>query len=516
MDAVYKMMQDENAIREPFNDKILKLKKNDNILEYVDIMAKILEDIDGITYLGSRIEPEREVVKTRKTKNINESRLLLIKMKFNIEAYDDKRKEIRSEDVALDLFFFKLINGNYFMYNGVKYVPVYQVVDKFYVVKNAVVLKTLLMGIFIHNQKTVVKSESDNTYEGNIYVAYMFKKKINVVNYYLAKMGFDKTVEYFGLKSGDVEVVSKKHNENYEELIKGKELFYIQKNMYLAVKDGIINDKIKKDFILSLINVFSSGRNFRYNSINKENYYVKKLGQKFTTNPNNLGKGQKVLLSFERLLDKQTKNILDIPAENKKDVYSVVKWMIHNYDELIKHDNMDLGKKRLRFYEYMLIPLVTKFSHFSNRVFNGKGVVTFSKLNSLFNSIRPSFLIKSIISGTGNNISDLIRYDNTSFNSMDMFSLLKITQKGPQSISSRSVSRNDISVRYRALHPSYIHRVSLIHASSTDPGMNLIMTPFADVDKKMYFKNLHSELSKPLAKLNVKLQDDELESIDDI
>jgi len=70
-------------------------------------------------------------------------------------------------------------------------------------------------------------------------------------------------------------------------------------------------------------------------------------------------KGLNTLKFIERMLDETTKDILKINDSNKKSIYSILRWMVQNYNELRKKDNMDLTNKRLRCNEY-IVSLLTK------------------------------------------------------------------------------------------------------------------------------------------------------------
>ncbi len=228
-------------------------------------------------------------------------------------------------------------------------------------------------------------------------------------------------------------------------------------------------DEFTSDFIISLIELFTNEK-FRF-SASSTTYWEKKFGAMFTKNMNNQAeKAQKLLISFERILDSRTKKILDVPEDLKEDIYGVVEWMLSNFSDLIEKDNIHLKNKRLRLVEYIIYPLVSKFSSNTYRNFNDKSKVTFKKLKSLFR-IKPGILIKGIMS------NELLRYDNA-VNGFDLFTAgLRVSQKGPQSMIS---NKSEVPIKYRDIHPSYIGRISLTHSSASEPGMNMCFTPFVE------------------------------------
>ena len=71
-------------------------------------------------------------------------------------------------------------------------------------------------------------------------------------------------------------------------------------------------------------------------------------------------------------------------------------------------------------------------------------------------------------------------------NDLDIFSALRYTVKGPNSLGSKS-DRN-INVKFRGVHPSYLGNLDINVYSSSSPGLSGSCTPFAKVDG-LYFDN---------------------------
>ena len=55
--------------------------------------------------------------------------------------------------------------------------------------------------------------------------------------------------------------------------------------------------------------------------------------------------------------------------------------------------------------------------------------------------------------------SGILRFDDT-INDMDFFTRLKYTTKGPHSLGGKN--SNNISIRYRGIHPSYLGNIDLL------------------------------------------------------
>jgi hypothetical protein len=457
---------------EKFNEEFIYLKQKDDLLAYIGDICQALEVVDGIKFLGASINTDESTFKHRGGKegkwiSVEESRLNLIKIKFQINFKD------KEEIIEKEIYFPKLINNFYFILNGSKYYPIYQIIDACtYKTPRSLTLKTLLMPIVIRNIKTDFTDINGVEFSSKVFTLDLFKSKTNFILYFLAKMGFDSVIDYFGF-SNDIGVLLQddadiSHPDFY--------FFGLTKKIYLFVRKTVMETEFGSNFVGSLINA-CSGR-MTIEELYNLGYWEKRLGSLFTKNTNaHLEKARKILISFERILDNGTKKNLRISSEDKESVYSIVRWMIRNYTELYNQDNMDLANKRLRVTEYLIHPLLLKFSANTYRLLNSKSL-SISKIKSIFN-ISPGFVLKKII------VSDLLRYNN-SVNTIDLFnSALRFSQRGPQSMADGG---RTISVRFRGLHQSYLGRVGLTASSASDPGMTGTLTPFLETDG-FFFKN---------------------------
>jgi hypothetical protein len=202
---------------------------------------------------------------------------------------------------------------------------------------------------------------------------------------------------------------------------------------------------------------------------------LKRLGRFYTKNTNAyIHKADRVLLSLERILDETTKeNLAHVDEDDKRSIYGILRWMSREYDTLSKEDNMDVRNKRMRLYEYLIHPILIKFSKSTYRLLNSKNP-SFNAVKSIFNSIGPMFAIRKLVTGK------ILRYSGC-VNGMDLFaSALKWTQRGPQSMADSPAT--DVAVRYRGMHPSYVGRIELSAASASDPGMSGTFVPTCKTD----------------------------------
>lgn len=402
--------------------------------------------------------------KNRRDVDIETSKLDILKLRFKLTKEGE-------EDVLIEkkLFFPRLIDNQFFIINGNRYFPIFQLVDSgTYRTNKTVTLKTLLMSVVCRDDRGIVVEDMDgNKYSSRVINIDIFKNKINVFIYYYAKFGFEKALEYFRLNTKVI---------IGNQPIEGKINFGITKNIVMSVNKEFMENENDIALIVTLIK--SLPNRITEVKLYEQEYWVKRLGSNFTKNNSNFqDKGNSILLSFERLLDETTKRNQRLPDSEKSDIYAIMRWMSSNFVTLYKQDNMDLANKRLRLYEYLIYPLSIKFSKSMYRILNSRNV-TMEQLKSIFSNIPEGFLVKKLVN------NELIRYNN-SVNSIDLFSsILKATQSGPQSQLSGG---NNINIRYRGIHPSYINNIDLCATSAGDPGISFSLTPFVKLEDNMHF-----------------------------
>src|SRR5699024_5370574 len=62
-------------------------------------------------------------------------------------------------------------------------------------------------------------------------------------------------------------------------------------------------------------------------------------------------KGKRVWISFKKITDPYTKERLRLKKRHKDNTAKIIRWMMVNYDELLKKDSNDLCNKRMRVNE---------------------------------------------------------------------------------------------------------------------------------------------------------------------
>lgn len=75
---------------------------------------------------------------------------------------------------------------------------------------------------------------------------------------------------------------------------------------------------------------------------------------------------------------------------------------------------------------------------------------------------------------------------------MNFWNWFRYTIKGPNSVGNRN--QNNISVKMRGMHPSYLGKVDICVIGNSDPGVSSIVTPFCETHG-LFFSNIEEPQS---------------------
>jgi hypothetical protein len=472
---IYTLYQKNITEKEYFNEELIysrRKEKNDIHKLFEDLFKTIT--VPGITFLGSRTITDETLYENfvkKKHKTIEQSRLDLIEADFKLEMNGEEKT------ITTRVFFPKLIDDFFFILNGIRYYAIYQITDKnYYNIRNGIFLKTLLMPLGIRHVPSKLTAESGNEYVGKTYLldfytskGISFRNLKNIFFYMYIKFGFEGAMEFLELNKC-VRIV-----ENLDDIQDHEEVFKVKKDFYVVVLDKeYLEDIDVLSIICTFINSLESIK--RLTSISNVDFWKKKI---LTTPTSKLTKADKAMISLERILDERTKkNLREVSDEDKQDSYHILRYMMYNYNHIFNLDTVDLANRRLRLGEYLIYPLLAKFSDKSYCILNRRNV-DIKGLESIFNSISPMFLIGKLIK------NELLRYSNAT-NSMELFSVaLRWSARGPQSLYS---GKSNVLIKYRAIHDSYLGNVSLNASSSSDPGLSGTINPFCRNIDDMFFE----------------------------
>jgi hypothetical protein len=450
------------------NIKIMKFEYNDNESEI---------DINKFIFKREKKKKKKDRVNY---KFVNNDRYgcLTVWIQITAEEKDQRTLEtsVHQKVIKKQMLIPLQDEDGYYYIKGKRYYIIYQLVDKStYTSASSVTLKSL-MPIAVKRgsirTEDLVKSElSKKDVCGTefllpIYNVFVFKKEIPIILFFAAN-GLDYALSFLGVDNilKFIENIDNMDNDNYL-------YFQISSKLFIEVNKQIF---LKYPYIQGMVGMFLHvcTNRFTLQDLNNKDIWLKKL-----SNNNTVEKGNDILVFFNRLLDETTKKILMLDDYNKDDIYSLLRWIMQNFNELRMKDNLSLDNKRLRCNEYVASLLTQEFSKRLNRIITLGAKATLADFSDMFRFSGVILIQKMHSSG-------ILRFDDT-INDMDFFSRFKYTTKGPHSLGGKN--SNNISIRYRGIHPSFLGNIDLLVCGNSDPGTSGVLTPFGKIDG-LYFNN---------------------------
>ena len=475
--------------------KSLEIVRNIKIIkfEYTDSESEI--DINKYIFKREKKKKKRDRVDY---KFINDDRYgkLTVHIQITVEGIDPTTKEpsVHRKIIKKEMLIPLQDDDGYYMIRGKRYYIIYQLVEKStYTSSSAVTLKSLMPVAVKRNSLRAENFVKNNTAKKDIhgteyllpvYNVFVFKKEVPIILFYAAN-GMDWGLSYLGV-------------DNIIKFVDNPDLFDTDKNIYFAISTKCyieVNKRIfmNQPYVQSIVGglLYVCTNRLTVDDMNNKSIWIKKL-----SNNNTIEKGEDILIFFTRLMDETTKTILKLNTHNKEDIYAILRWMMQNYNTLRMKDNLSLENKRLRCNEYIASLLTLEFSKRLNRVITLGQKATMDNYLECFKFSGELLLQKMHSAG-------ILRFDDT-INDMDFFSRFKYTNKGPHSMGGKNA--NNISIRYRGIHPSFLGNIDLLVCGNSDPGTSGVLSPFGKIDG-FYFNNSKEpddyefDIKKDLSKL---------------
>ena len=354
----------------------------------------------------------------------------------------------------------------YYMLKGKRYILMYQLVDSTtYSTSNSVVLKSI-MPITCKRKSKVIYDVDRNPYTVPIYFTNIFKNEINMLLLFFAKMGFLESLIYLSVDK--VITLSTTLGDDLDRYV----YFKISQDTFIKVNKFAFDECVEVRSIVGMLLDSVNNRATIENIVDK-NFWLEKLGHQ----PNiqqpafKRAKAKNLLLSVDRMMDMTTRRVLNISADHKDSMYSALRWMFMNYNDLKSKRIMDITNKRLRDNEYIASLMTRELSNTLYRIMSKVRKPQSRNLNTLEElfSFRGDILINNLYN------SGLFKFDDV-VNDMDFWNKLKYTIKGPNS--QGGSSGKTIATCQRGIDPSFVGRIDLNVVGNSDPGATGILTPF--------------------------------------
>ena len=413
--------------------------------------------------------------------NLNESDIRLLIVHYLIAD-----KEV-SQNLDVIIAVPRIIDKYYFKIDGIMRSTLYQVVDGSTYNNStsmskapSVTMKLVFMAVRVFRKYIDLPLADDQgSVKATHYTAFVFNKTVGALKYILAKYGFYGAMDFLGLRGIYITNEPVLKNDWYS--------FKKGENLYISVpKIFFDQDLITQTFISTVFNSIYEG--IPINEFYKVSYWIRSIGADFnrisgdkfvdifnaedkSIIPDTYDKGSSILDSFETIYDRCTYNALKLKDEDKYDMYTVLRWMLREFNNLRLKDNLDIGVKRIRFAEYVASLYVMKIARGIYRVAD---MNKRASIESIIRAIKtdPLYLLKAIV------MSKMISYRNM-VSDMDSMQALKFTYKGVSGLGEGG--NKSIPDIYRAIQPSHVGRVDLDASSDGNPGITGTLNPFMDM-----------------------------------
>lgn len=430
--------------------------------------------------------------------DLKESDLKLLLITYFIEAQDGKEKfdVIIAYPRVIDKFYFR-INGNIRS-------AMYQIVDASTYnngtsdsKKPMNVFKTIFQPIKVFRNLTTHLTVDGEEIPFVTYDVDIFKKSVEMCKYIFAKMGLVRGMQFLGLDDF-IHII-----DGYPPYSDEDYVFLPKKvsNIYITVPKMVFQRSLLVQHVVDTLCSEFTRKFAVLPFIYTREYWLDALGRHFNlATPRE--KGISVLSSLEFIYDINTRLQLKLPEYDKKDIYTIFRWIMNEFSALSRKSNLDTTLKRMRCGEYIAALYAPKLSKGIYRLSDMGSKVDLRSIKKAL-MIDPMHLINEITKSSLVNFRDMMT-DN------DSYLALKYTYKGVSGIGeSGSSSVPDI---YKYVHVTNLGIVDLDSSSPSDPGLSGCLVPLLKLYDNDYFTDFQ-EPSSWRAELT-KLRDEYLKKVD--
>lgn len=468
----------DDAIIEVLKKVILSIERD----RYFVIKVKNFTVVDDYQQIRVLLREQEKFKSKNKNKQkiddkynyipLKDSDIRLLIVDYYLEVPNPKEGSPRSKNLRVLIEVPKIVDKYYFRIFGNIYSSLYQVVDgSTYNNSNSanpksqnIAFKTLFMASRIYRYIEKLKMTNGETKECIWYMSNIFKKNCPLMRYLLARFGFYQTCQL--LKVNDLYISD--HD------IEKDDYYTVKKNnMYISLPKYIYdNDPVAQSLMYTVYN--SVSRETSLNNVYSLEYWIAMLGDSY--NNKSVEKGLNVLDSLESILDIPTQENLKLPEECKKNIYDIIIWILREFNELRKKDNLDISTKRIRYEEYFGAIYAIRLATGLYRISDEASKLQIDRLEKAIYTF-PDFLLKQISKDS------LVNYNN-SVNDMDAITALKFTYKGVSGVGDGNTA--SIPVNYRQVHPTHLGRLDLDSSTANDPGLSGMLCPMASIHNNFF------------------------------
>lgn len=386
-----KYIQDyANQFEKDLNVQLMNKENDFPLYQYILDAWKSLEVVPNIKFLGYEYtEDETEVdinkfifKREKKTGSKKDKKkrsdykfidgdrcgILTVKLQISLNEKDKDGNNIQNVKIITKKMLIPIQDDEgYFYIKGKRYYMIYQLTDKStYNSNNTVTTKSLLPIVM----KRVSVKGTDITGLTHTLPAFNirnFSKEVPVVLFFLAN-GFNYTLVH--LKVNDI---IKFHSEEIKFPRGDKKYFQISSKCILEVDKRMFD---KYHYVQAIVGGFLQVCSNRttVDMLYDADMWKKKLE---TT--------KRDALSFaNRMLDETTKKTLLLDKYHTRNIYTLLRWMMVEFNDLRMKDVLSLNNKRLRCNEYIASLLTLEFSNRLYRIISLGSKATMDNFKDIF------------------------------------------------------------------------------------------------------------------------------------
>ena len=477
-------IKDEHEVVEYLKKIILSCQRN-RVFVIKVIGFKVIDSIQEIKKAIIEYDREKFERKNRNSKvhkvfdesrydviDLKESEIILLCVRYYVSI------NYESEYFTVIIKIPKVVDKYYLKLYGKYYVAFNQIVDastynnsnsknnaksrrKQNVVFRTTFMKTLIYRGY-HNMSTTSKEPVTLTY----YTSNIFRKSVLTFKYIFAKFGFFEGLDFMNMRECIRITNYDPKDPEWYTFCRASHNVYISSPR--ALMDG--ND-IVQSLVYTVYKTLAKNKDIKEYHLRR--FWLKSVGNDFGNET--IEKGLGILDSLEHIYDIIIEEGLHLPAERKKDIYDILKWMMGNYNELRQKNNLDISTKRIRWALHIACHYSAKIANGIYRIADTDSKSADSTIEAIRKAIDtdPDILLKELSRG-----NRLVPSKNT-INFDDAIMALKFSYKGLSGIG--EVSKSAIPDMYRAVNMSHIGRVDVTNSGNSDPGMSGIICPTATI-----------------------------------
>lgn len=469
----------------PLVDYIVDTFKNLEVLPAVKLKSweYITDQTQIHTYVNKRNKRDTKIKNNKvleRLYTLDDSIYDLLVLHFELKVKGQKANIDRRVWVP------KVVDGHYYLRSGKKVLPLIQIVDNSTFVKqgnkkedNVLNFKTTLYPIKIYaipTKITLLDRQKETTWKIPLFQVDLFTKPTNPFLYFLAEYGIESTLEMFNLE----ELMAITH-----DVLDPEKYMYVKINNHIYIevnRKAFFAHEFIPRFVVTLANALQLDKQkLTLQEVFDREYWLGRLSEVFSKkrNPN---KGERVLISFKKVMDPYTKKRLPLKKYQKKNTFTVMKWMLTNFEELLKKDSNDLATKRMRANETQAFFIDSYVTKNVNSLLNTDDP-SFERYMRLFNAISEDIVLRSSHSPGGKSSqTSMFRFER--YNDFTALELSRFTLKGPTGLNGGKKKTN---LKYRDIYPSHLGRFDPNVCSSSDPGLTGYLCVNVQFDENGYF-----------------------------